>query len=104
MVMVQEDASYAGMPHSAIQTGSVDYVLPASAMPAQLIAYVQGLSRARHLSVCPPVMAQAFDFSMDAAFDGRAGSERTGNWLGHSMKSETGRAWTRRRRAVLVPM
>ena len=42
MVMAQnpESTEYDGMPHSAIATGLVDYVLPPAEMPAQLIAYV----------------------------------------------------------------
>jgi two-component system CheB/CheR fusion protein len=41
MAMVQnpESAEYDGMPRSAINTGLVDYVLPAADIPAQLIAY-----------------------------------------------------------------
>lgn len=49
MVMAQspETADYDGMPSSAISTGLVDYVLPPSQMPAQLIAYArQAFSRA----------------------------------------------------------
>jgi two-component system, chemotaxis family, CheB/CheR fusion protein len=44
MVMVQEppSAKYAGMPASAAATGLADYVLPAAAMPEQLIAYTRG--------------------------------------------------------------
>jgi two-component system CheB/CheR fusion protein len=43
MAMVQDPASssYDGMPHSAINTGLVDYVLPPEEMPEQLINYVQ---------------------------------------------------------------
>ena len=41
MVMAQnpESTEYDGMPRSAINTGLVDYVLPAAEMPAHLIAY-----------------------------------------------------------------
>ena len=41
MAMAQslETTEYDGMPHSAIATGLVDYVLPPAAMAAQLIAY-----------------------------------------------------------------
>jgi two-component system, chemotaxis family, CheB/CheR fusion protein len=41
MAMAQnpESTEYDGMPRSAINTGLVDYVLPAAYMPAQLIAY-----------------------------------------------------------------
>jgi two-component system, chemotaxis family, CheB/CheR fusion protein len=44
MTMAQEpkSAKYSGMPHSAILTGSIDYVLPPIEMPAQLLAYVRG--------------------------------------------------------------
>lgn len=44
MAMVEQPqaAKYSGMPASAIATGLADYVLPPAAMPAQLIAYVQG--------------------------------------------------------------
>ncbi|MGE5841774.1 MAG: chemotaxis protein CheB, partial [Deltaproteobacteria bacterium] len=43
MTMVQEAATakYDGMPRSAIDTKLADYVLPASKMPEQLIAYVK---------------------------------------------------------------
>jgi two-component system CheB/CheR fusion protein len=42
MVMAQsfDSTEYDGMPRSAVATGMVDYVLPPSEMPAQLIAYV----------------------------------------------------------------
>ena len=44
MVMVQDEASakYAGMPHSAIATTLVDYVLPVEKIPEHLLAYVRG--------------------------------------------------------------
>jgi two-component system, chemotaxis family, CheB/CheR fusion protein len=44
MTMVQDEqsAKYDGMPRSAIATGLVDYVLPPSDMPAQLLTYIQG--------------------------------------------------------------
>jgi len=35
-----ESAEYDGMPHNAISTGVVDYVLPPEEMPAQLISYL----------------------------------------------------------------
>ncbi len=43
MVMVQseESASFDGMPHSAIATGIVDYVLTPEEMPEQLLCYLQ---------------------------------------------------------------
>ena len=45
MVMVQNEPSarYAGMPSSAQATGLVDFVLPPSEMPQQLIRYAEGL-------------------------------------------------------------
>ena len=41
MTMAQEElqAKYAGMPHSAIETGLVDYVLPAETMPQAIMDY-----------------------------------------------------------------
>ncbi|HYU14861.1 MAG TPA: chemotaxis protein CheB, partial [Candidatus Acidoferrum sp.] len=44
MVMVQDEASakYSGMPHSAIATALVDYVLPVEECPEHLLAYVRG--------------------------------------------------------------
>ncbi|HIJ87929.1 MAG TPA: PAS domain S-box protein [Desulfuromonadales bacterium] len=39
MAQIPESTEYDGMPRSAINTGLVDYVLPAADMPAQLIAY-----------------------------------------------------------------
>ncbi len=44
MVMVQQvqSAKYSGMPSSAVATGLADFVLPAEAMPKQLIAYARG--------------------------------------------------------------
>ncbi len=44
MAMVQEVAAakYAGMPSSAVATGLADFVLPAPAMPKQLVAYARG--------------------------------------------------------------
>lgn len=43
MIMVQEEASakFAGMPSSAIATGTADFVLPVEAMPAQLINFAR---------------------------------------------------------------
>ena len=43
MVMVQnpEQAQYDSMPRSAIETGLVDYVLPADKMPKELIGYIK---------------------------------------------------------------
>lgn len=49
MAMVQsiDSARFAGMPASAIATSMADFVLPPSAMPAQLVAYAKGLQRLR---------------------------------------------------------
>ncbi|MDX2480448.1 MAG: chemotaxis protein CheB, partial [Desulfuromusa sp.] len=46
MVMVQDEqsAKYDGMPRSAIATGQVDFVLPVSEMPEQLINYTKGVT------------------------------------------------------------
>jgi two-component system CheB/CheR fusion protein len=62
MTMVQDPASakYDGMPHSAIATGMVDYILPPAEMPAQLIAYV---SRAfgQRIPQVPPAAGKTTD-------------------------------------------
>ncbi|MEO8324397.1 MAG: chemotaxis protein CheB [Nitrospirota bacterium] len=44
MTMAQEpqSAQYAGMPQSAIATGSVDYVCPPAHMPKEILAYIRG--------------------------------------------------------------
>ncbi|HEX6813614.1 MAG TPA: chemotaxis protein CheB [Planctomycetota bacterium] len=72
MVMVQEEqsAAYAGMPHSAIATKLVDYVLPAHSMPARLLAYVRGLDpdgrRAEVVPEAPPdALQQIFTLVCD---------------------------------------
>jgi two-component system CheB/CheR fusion protein len=59
MTMAQEpkSAKYSGMPHSAILTGSIDYVLPPSEMPAQLLAYVRG----PYLTLVSPLPGQDAD-------------------------------------------
>ena len=41
MVQTPESTEYDGMPRSAIATGMVDFVLPPSEMPAQLLAYAR---------------------------------------------------------------
>ncbi len=53
IVMAQEPrtAKYAGMPSSAVQTGLVDYVLPADKMPSQLVTYVKKFVRKGELPV-----------------------------------------------------
>jgi two-component system CheB/CheR fusion protein len=53
MVMAQtpESTEYDGMPHSAIATGMVDFVLPPNEMPAKLIAYVAHAFKAYHVPV-----------------------------------------------------
>jgi two-component system CheB/CheR fusion protein len=61
MVMVQDDATYGGMPHSAIQTGVVDYELPAAEMPAQLLGYLQGADRISSASMSSTVAQRVFD-------------------------------------------
>ncbi len=56
MTMVQsvQSAKYDGMPRSALATDLVDYVLPPSEMPAQLLVYAQGSYRqARALEPVP---------------------------------------------------
>jgi two-component system CheB/CheR fusion protein len=52
MVMVQEEASakYDGMPRSAIMTGMVDYILPVTNMPKQLIQYIENSKSSRGFS------------------------------------------------------
>ena len=56
MAMAQdpETTEYDGMPRSAIATGLVDYVLPPSEMPAQLIAYVEHAFGRRPRPISPP--------------------------------------------------
>ena len=59
MVMVQtpESTEYNGMPHSAIATGVVDYILPPEEMPARLIAYgYHAYGTARSPGYNPPVI------------------------------------------------
>ena len=53
MVMIQDPktAKYAGMPASAVQTGLVDYVLPAEKMPSELITYVKRFARKEKMPV-----------------------------------------------------
>ena len=61
MVMVQNSASteYDGMPRSALATGLVDYELPPSEMPAQLIAYVdQAFGKSPHSVTLPTPKAE----------------------------------------------
>lgn len=57
LTMVQEEASakYAGMPHSALATGYVDYVLPVEAMPAEIVKY------SRHAYVSRPVQPERYE-------------------------------------------
>lgn len=43
VVQSEQDAVFAGMPHSAITGDSPDYVLPAAQIPAQLLAYLGAL-------------------------------------------------------------
>ncbi len=42
MAQEPESAKYSGMPRSAMATGLVDYVLPASQLPQRLLAYAKG--------------------------------------------------------------
>ena len=66
MVMVQDETSaeYSGMPHAAIATEVVDYVLPAAEMPRQLLTYVAASMPGRQHSVpsdtLPDVLQQIF--------------------------------------------
>lgn len=56
MIMAQDEGSarYAGMPHSAVSTHLVDYVLSPPGMPAQLVAYARG----RYVSGAPTLPLQ----------------------------------------------
>ncbi len=58
MAMAQEEAQakFSGMPKSAIDTGIVDFVLPAESMPGQLIRYASHpyLERAKATGTKPP--------------------------------------------------
>jgi len=62
MVMVQDPATaeYGGMPKSAVDTGLADYVLPVEQMPAQLLAYMNGL-RQRKIGGAPEVLDRGLD-------------------------------------------
>lgn len=62
LVMAQDEASagYPGMPHSAIQTGLVDYVLPPQEMPAQLLAFLHGAGRLG-AGLAPSMASRAFE-------------------------------------------
>ena len=59
MVMAQspESTEYDGMPHNAIATGLVDYVLPPAEMPANLIAYADHTFGKAGGSIAPPPAA-----------------------------------------------
>jgi len=59
MSMVQDvqSAKYDGMLRSALATGLVDYVLPPSDMPPQLLAYVQGSYLRAHALASTPVLS-----------------------------------------------
>lgn len=56
MVQLPATAEYDGMPHSALATGLVDFVLPPAQMPAQLIAYARHAfgGSAHPVSAAPP--------------------------------------------------
>jgi two-component system CheB/CheR fusion protein len=43
VVQAEEDANFAGMPHSAIIGDSPDFILPASDIPGRIVAYVQSM-------------------------------------------------------------
>ena len=64
MVQNVQSAKYDGMPSSALAMGLVDYVLPPSDMPAQLIAAVQEPSLPKRApesdSISPEVLQQLF--------------------------------------------
>ncbi|HIJ81565.1 MAG TPA: PAS domain S-box protein [Desulfuromonadales bacterium] len=64
MVMAQnpESTEYDGMPRSAINTGLVDYILPAAEMPGHLIAYAaHAFGRIAHAQTPPiPKVEDAF--------------------------------------------
>ena len=64
MAMAQnpESTEYDGMPRSAINTGLVDYILPAAEMPGHLIAYAaHAFGRITHLQAPPlPKVEDAF--------------------------------------------
>ena len=54
MAQIPESTEYDGMPRSAINTGLVDYVLPAADMPAQLMAYaVHAFGRPSRRDIVP---------------------------------------------------
>ncbi len=57
MTMAQEEASarYSAMPHNAIASLHVDYVLSPEAMPKQLVSYAGALARRVHLTTQPSV-------------------------------------------------
>ncbi len=56
MTMAQEEGSarYSSMPHSAIASLHVDYVLSPEEMPKQLLSYASTLARRVHLTKQPP--------------------------------------------------
>lgn len=57
MAQTPDSTEYDGMPHSAIATGLVDFVLPPAEMPAQLIAYASralGHTLGRHTISAQP--------------------------------------------------
>jgi two-component system, chemotaxis family, CheB/CheR fusion protein len=61
MTMVQSEASsrYAGMPHSAISTMQVDYVLPAGELPGSLLAYERRSARRARPLLTPVATPEA---------------------------------------------
>lgn len=62
LVMVQQEqsAQYSGMPHRAIATELVDYVLPATQMPAQLLAYTHNPGSSSERQPTPESLQQIF--------------------------------------------
>jgi two-component system CheB/CheR fusion protein len=54
MVQAPETTEYDGMPRSAIAAGVVDYVLPPTEMPEQLVAYVNHAFGRRVIEITPP--------------------------------------------------
>jgi len=58
IVQIPESAEFDAMPRSAIATGLVDYELPATEMPAKLVAYATHLVGRRPIDVIPPTDAE----------------------------------------------
>ena len=58
IVQDPREAEYTDMPRHSLATGLVDYVLPVAAMPAQIIAYRDGLKQIRVPDVRPELPEQ----------------------------------------------